>query len=202
MRVSTKNRWCPSLRSVGSRRGSDPWDRGPGVPTSDVQGAEEAGAALVAALQLPDEGQRGAEQPVRILAAPQQHSPGVGVQVLHCRDRHAPWARPRTGEPPLTPPRCPGRRGYLWRRWSSRPGRSPRAPGRWLPWRRGPRRGPRCTAGTAGPPRPPRTARTCGERRAQRGVRPLRRPSPRRPLLPHLFLKRTMAAAEPDGRCA
>lgn len=49
-----------------------------------MQGVEEAGVALPAALQVPHEGQRGAQQPVRVLAAAQQHRPGVGVQVLHC----------------------------------------------------------------------------------------------------------------------
>lgn len=55
----------------------------PGL-TSDVQGAEEAGAAQPAALQLPDERQRRAQQAVEVLAAAQQHGARVGVQVLHC----------------------------------------------------------------------------------------------------------------------
>lgn len=55
-----------------------------GLLTSDVQRVEEAGVALGAALQVAHEGQRGAQQPVRVLAAAQQHRPGVGVQVFHC----------------------------------------------------------------------------------------------------------------------
>lgn len=51
--------------------------------TAHVQRAQRAGEALPAALQVPDERQRRAQQPLEVLAAAQQHGAGVGVQVLH-----------------------------------------------------------------------------------------------------------------------
>lgn len=81
--------------------------------TSDVQGVEGAGVPLVPALQLPDEGERRAEQPVGVLAAPQEHRPRVGVQVLHCGGTEAPVSLdPRAPALPRgAPPRGAGRRG-------------------------------------------------------------------------------------------
>lgn len=62
-------------------------DKSPGHErqlTPDVQRVEEAGVPLAPALQVRDEGQRGPEQAVEVLAAAQQHDARVSVQVLHC----------------------------------------------------------------------------------------------------------------------